>query len=43
MRASSPADDKQSRRRSRHSSRSLAPRDDSSDDEQNFKRTWGRR
>ncbi|KAM0878101.1 hypothetical protein ACQ4PT_035075 [Festuca glaucescens] len=42
MRASSPADDKQSRRRSRHSSRSLA-RDDSSDDEQNFKRTWGRR
>jgi E3 ubiquitin-protein ligase RBBP6 len=42
MRASSPADgDKQSRRRSRHSSRSVA-RDDSSDDEQNFKRTWGR-
>uniref|UniRef100_A0ACD6A3Y4 Uncharacterized protein n=1 Tax=Avena sativa TaxID=4498 RepID=A0ACD6A3Y4_AVESA len=43
MRVSSPADgDKQNRRRSRHSSRNLA-RDDSSDDEQNFKRTWGRR
>ncbi|CAM0875573.1 unnamed protein product [Alopecurus aequalis] len=41
-RHSTPADgDNHSRRRSRQSSRSLA-RDDSSDDEQNFKRTWGR-
>ncbi|KAL6894530.1 hypothetical protein ACP4OV_008628 [Aristida adscensionis] len=43
MRVSSPMDgDKQSSRRSRHSSRSLT-REDSSDDERNFKRRWGHR
>ncbi|XP_062211987.1 E3 ubiquitin ligase PQT3-like [Phragmites australis] len=43
MRVSSPMDgDKQSSRRSRDSSRNLT-REDSSDDERNFKRRWGRR
>eukprot|EP00494_Astrolonche_serrata_P021593 UN21839 len=44
MRVSSTVDgDTESSQRSRHSSRSSPRRDDASDDEQNFKRKWGRR
>ncbi|XP_037422548.1 E3 ubiquitin ligase PARAQUAT TOLERANCE 3-like [Triticum dicoccoides] len=43
MRVSSTVDgDTESSQRSRHSSRSSLRRDDASDDEQNFKRKWGR-
>ncbi|CAL4972476.1 unnamed protein product [Urochloa decumbens] len=44
MRDSSPTyGDKQSSRRSRHSSRCMTREDDASDDDRNFKRRWGRR